>query len=142
MLPDDVLLEIQWRRVVFGSSRRLNLQLVCSTETPARDTPNIWPPLPLLVYVDESETSGVDSVVAALDRSDCVREISITISRSQSEELWKAMEESFPELTFLDLESNNEHHHVCDHLLYCNVSYRLLVAHYFLLLLATFATPS
>jgi hypothetical protein len=131
MLPDDVLLEIfdfcsldvdrwlyawqtlvhvcrQWRCVVFGSPHRLDLQLVCSTETPARDMLDIWPPLPLLVNADETETSGVDNVVAALKRSDRVREISITISRSQSEEVWKAMQEPLPELTFLDLESNNE----------------------------------
>jgi hypothetical protein len=131
MLPDDVLLEIfdfcsldvdewlyawqtlvhvcrQWRRVVFGSARRLNLELICSTETPARDTLDIWPALPLLVYADESETSGVDNVVAALERSDRVREISISISRSKSEELWEGMQEPLPELTFLKLKSNDE----------------------------------
>jgi len=70
---------------------------------------NVWPPLPLLVYADVSETSGVDNVVAALERSDRVREISISISRSQSEEVWKGMQEPLPELTFLDLDSNNEH---------------------------------
>ena len=133
MLPDEVLLEIfdfcslldvdewlyawqtlvhvcrQWRRVVFGSTRRLNLELVCSTETPAKDTLNVWPPLPLLVYADESKTLGVDNVVAALERSDRVREISISISRSKSKDLWKAMQEPVPELIFLDLKSNNEH---------------------------------
>jgi hypothetical protein len=71
---------------------------------------DIWPPLPLVIYADETETSGVDNVVAALERSDRVREISVTISRSQSsEEVWKAMQEPLPELTFLALESNNEH---------------------------------
>jgi hypothetical protein len=132
MLPDDVLLEIfdfcslldvdewlyawqtlvhvcrQWRRVVFGSARRLHLELVCSTETPAKDTLNIWPPLPLLVYADESKTLGVDNVVSALERSDRVREISISISRSKSKELWKAMQEPLPALIFLNLKSNNE----------------------------------
>ena len=95
--------------MVFGSPRRLNLQLLCSAETPARDTLNIWPPLPLLIYADEPETSGVDNVVAALECSDRVREISISISRSQSKQLWKGMRKPLPELTFLKLESNNEH---------------------------------
>jgi hypothetical protein len=131
MLPDEVLLEIfdfctldldgwlyawqtlvhvcrQWRCVVFGSPLHLNLQLVCSTETPARDTLNIWPSLPLLIYANGSETLGMDNVVAALDRSDRVREISISISRSQSAKLWKAMQEPLPELTYLVLESNDE----------------------------------
>jgi hypothetical protein len=69
---------------------------------------NIWPPLPL-VDADETETSGVDNVIAALERSDHVREISITISRSRSEEIWKAMQKPLPELTYLALESDNEH---------------------------------
>lgn len=132
MLPDDVLVEIfdfcsldidqwwhtwqtlvhvcrQWRHVVFGSPRRLNLQLVCSALTPTRDMLNIWPPLPLLVYADLLETTGVDNVVAALEHSDRVREISITISPlSQWEELWKGMEEPLPELTFLHLDFEHE----------------------------------
>jgi hypothetical protein len=33
----------RWRSVVFGSPRRLNLQLYCTAETPARDTlPRPW----------------------------------------------------------------------------------------------------
>jgi hypothetical protein len=153
MLPDEVSLEIfdfctldldgwlyawqtlvhvcrQWRCVVFGSPLRLNLQLVCSTETPARDALNIWPSLPLLIYANGSETLGMDNVVAALDRSDRVREISISISRSQSAKLWKAMQEPLPELTYLVLErmmkvnryqsfpirSWVDLHHVCNHL--------------------------
>jgi hypothetical protein len=131
MLPDDVLVEIfdfcsldvdrwwytwqtlvhvcrQWRHVVLGSPRQLNLQLVCSALTPTRDMLNIWPSLPLLVYADVWETTGVDNVVAALEHSDRVREISITISLSQPEELWKGMEEPLPELTFLYLSFEHE----------------------------------
>jgi hypothetical protein len=107
MLPDDVLLKI-FDFCSLDIDQWLNLQLVCSIETPTREMLDVWPPLPLLIYADESETSGVDNVVAALERSNRVREISISISRSRSEELWKAMEEPHPELTFLKLESNNE----------------------------------
>jgi hypothetical protein len=32
----------RWRCVVFGSSRRLKLQLVCTARTPARDTLDVW----------------------------------------------------------------------------------------------------
>ena len=77
MLPDDVLLEIfdlyvdedlyegesyeievwqtlvhvcrRWRRVVFGSPRRLNLRLVWTPGTPARDMLDVWPSFPLLI---------------------------------------------------------------------------------------------
>ena len=42
----------RWRSIVFGSSRRLNLRLVCSSRTPVRDTIDIWPELPLHIEVD------------------------------------------------------------------------------------------
>jgi hypothetical protein len=79
MLPDDVLLEIfdfyvdedmredfepqriqgsitlahmcrHWRSVVCQSPRRLNLRLLCTPKTPARDILDIWPPLPLIIH--------------------------------------------------------------------------------------------
>jgi hypothetical protein len=39
----------RWRSVVFQSPRRLNLRLLCTTKTPARDTLDVWPPLPLII---------------------------------------------------------------------------------------------
>jgi hypothetical protein len=39
----------RWRSVVFQSPRRLNLRLLCTPKTPARDTLDIWPPLPLII---------------------------------------------------------------------------------------------
>src|SRR6266576_1337516 len=71
MLPDLVLLEIfhfyvgqtasvsvwqtlvhvcrKWRNIVFGSPRRLHLQLMSSNETPVRETLNVWPSLPIIM---------------------------------------------------------------------------------------------
>ncbi len=77
ILPDDILLEIfdfyvdmslsykdkaeiekwqslihvcrQWRSLVLGSPRRLNLRLFTTPKTPVRDTLDIWPALPLSV---------------------------------------------------------------------------------------------
>ena len=97
MLPDDVLLKMfdfyvnedqdkyfkiyiekwqrlvhvcrQWRRVVFGSPRRLNLRLVCTSETPARDTLDVWPSLPLLIRDCDHPTEDVDDIIAVLERS-------------------------------------------------------------------------
>src|SRR6266481_6481133 len=90
ILPDDVLLEVfdfyrsmnspsfgrekvttdawqplvhvcrRWRNVVFGSPRRLNLRLFCTAKTPARDTLDVWPTLPLLISGNMSLTSGAD----------------------------------------------------------------------------------
>jgi hypothetical protein len=133
MLPDDVLLEIfdfylvedpfrennigawqllvhvcrRWRNVVFGSSRRLDLRLVCTPTTPARDTLDIWPALPLLVYGDVSML-GADNIIAALERSGRVCTIDLDIGSSQLENVSAVMEATFPELTGLSLALKDE----------------------------------
>ena len=99
MLPDDVLLSIfgfcaneqgrrvervwqtlvhvcrRWRSLVFGSPRSLDLQLICTPKTRARDMLDVWPPLPLVITSpwDNSEYYGientdVDNIVAVLER--------------------------------------------------------------------------
>ncbi len=128
MLPDEVLLEMfdfylvedpyrendtdawqllvhvcrRWRSIFFGSSRRLNLRLVCTPATPVRDTLDIWPVLPLLIYGDVS-ISGADNVIAALERSDRVCTIDLDIGSSQLENVSTAMQAPFPQLTDLRL---------------------------------------
>ena len=133
MLPDDVLLEIfdvyvngrsdietfkksteewqilvhvcrRWRSVVFGSPRRLNLRLVCTQETPARDTLNVWPSLPLLIRDDSPLTEDVDEILAVLERGDRVVKIDLSsVNGSNLEPVLAAMQMPFPELTRLDL---------------------------------------
>ena len=83
ILPDDVLLEIfdwcrmghdpdqtpfspiwiwhglvhvcqRWRQLVFGSSRRLDLQIFCTNGTPVMENLDFWPPLPIAIhYTDQ-----------------------------------------------------------------------------------------
>jgi hypothetical protein len=130
MLPDDVLLAIfdfcgdkyeleawqaltqvcrRWRWVVFGSPRRLGLQLVCTSRTPARDTLNVWPALPLFIRCYHNPIEIVDNVVAVLERSNCVREIDIShVSSSELEKISEVMQEPFPELTHLGLWSDDQ----------------------------------
>ena len=137
MLPDDVLLEIfhfhvdeawnkyedekeemkawqslvhvcrRWRSVVFGSPRRLNLRLVCTAKTPARDTVDVWPALPLVIQDFDYDRGSVDNIVALLERSDLVRRITQIdlwdVSSSQLEDISEAMQVPFPELTDLRL---------------------------------------
>ena len=131
MLPDDVLLEIfdfyvdevkdgyyktkievwqtlvhvcrRWRRVVFGSPRRLNLQLVCTSQTPARDTLDVWPSLPLLILELKRRTEDVDNIMAVLERSDRVVQIHLFTDYDRDlENVLKAMQVPFPELTDLN----------------------------------------
>jgi F-box-like len=136
MLPDDVLLEIfdflveegrrrlskvdveewqtlvhvcrRWRSVVFGSPRRLNLRLVCSAKTPARDTLDVWPALPLSIDCEEMAES-VDNIIAVLERSDRVsHSIYLNFKGLDLDKLSAAMQVPFPELTYLTLFSNGE----------------------------------
>src|SRR6266478_1845320 len=58
----------RWRRLIFESQRRLNLQPFCTTGTSARKTLDIWPAFPLLIQDHDSETS-VDNIVAVLEHS-------------------------------------------------------------------------
>jgi hypothetical protein len=137
MLPDDVLLEIfdffqkeeneideriegwqslvhvcqRWRSLVFGSPRRLNLRLFCSDKTPARDTLDVWPALPLFIRCNRSyfTTKSIDNIVAVLKRSHRVRYINlINLKGSDLQKLSAAMQEPFPELTDLELWSDDK----------------------------------
>jgi hypothetical protein len=124
MLPDDVLLEVfdfyigeaemiqawqslvhvcrRWRSVVFESSNRLNLRLVCTAKTPARDTLGVWPALPLLIQ--GRARKGLDDIISVLEHSDRVHVIKLThISSSGLKKLSAAMQVSFPELINLRL---------------------------------------
>ena len=96
----------RWRNVIFQSPRRLDLQLFCTSETPVRDTLDIWPPLPLLIRGVFDEPSSVDNVIAALERNDRVRQINLehlTSSQSESVTSSAAMRKPFLELTHLGL---------------------------------------
>ena len=97
----------QWRRVVFGSPHRLDLRLSCSTrtKTPVRDTLDIWPPLPLVVYGGSQRPEELDNLIAVLERSDRVRLIDISLSSSHLESASTAMQKPFPQLKFLRINS-------------------------------------
>ncbi len=98
----------RWRSVIFGSPRRLNLQLLCMSDTPARKDLDVWPALPLLIGGTVSESS-VDNVVARLEHSNRICQISIVChATSQFEKVWAAMQVPFPELTALILQPFGE----------------------------------
>ena len=133
VLPDDVLLEIfyfylemnlphrnkmwieswrslvhvcrRWRSIVFASPRRLNLQLYCTPETPAKVTLDVWPAFPLIVEGNVTDSS-MDNVIAALGRNNHVCEVDLIVAGQQLEELLATMKVPFPELTVLKLWSD------------------------------------
>jgi hypothetical protein len=124
MLPDVALLEIfesylygqlrpwqtlvhvcrKWRTIVFGSPRRLNLQLYCTARIPVRETLDVWPPLPIIIGSHGHEKWGVDNIVAALEHNDRICELNLfDIPSSQFKKVLAAMQQPFPALTYLGL---------------------------------------
>ncbi len=137
VLPDDVLLEIfnfymiinsllgyrteieawqslvhvcrRWRKVVFDSPRCLDLRLLCTPKTPARDMLDVWPALPLLILGDAFLSSGADNILVALGQTNRVRQVVIWgLKDRELDKVLAAMQVPFPELTRLQLISNGK----------------------------------
>ena len=97
----------KWRYIVFGSPRRLHLRVYCRRNTPAREMPNIWPNIPVIVWV--TEYLDMDNTIAALKHNDRVCAIYLwDVRNSGSEKILVAMEQPFPTLTRLVLGFEDE----------------------------------
>jgi hypothetical protein len=134
MVPDDVLLEVfdfyvagdmyskdkeawrtlvhvcrRWRSIVFGSPRRLDLQLVCTYKTPVRNTLDVWPALPLVINDIGCQEEGMDNIIAFLKPSELVSRIRhIGLWEVPLEDILEAMKVPFPELTYLGLHHSHD----------------------------------
>ena len=98
----------RWRSVVFGSPRRLDLQLVCTTEN-STEMLNVWPALPLIIDDYDCETEGVDNIIALFESSELVRRVyQIFLFNVHLEDISEAMEVPFPELRHLILHHSDE----------------------------------
>jgi hypothetical protein len=98
----------RWRSVIFQSPRRLKLRLFCTPKTPVRDILDIWPPFPLIIHdvdiIANDEPSGVNNIIAALERNDRVCQIKlINLTSSQMGYVTDSMRNPFPELTHLQI---------------------------------------
>ena len=125
MLPDIALLQIfdfyldtawigdwhtlvhvcqRWRIVVFGSPRRLNLQLLCTGTSPVKKLLDIWPPLPIIAIAYSFEpwcgTYGEDNIIAALEHNDRICEFRCP---SLPSAVLAVMQRPFPELIRLGI---------------------------------------
>ncbi|KAN0105524.1 hypothetical protein V8E52_010963 [Russula decolorans] len=99
----------RWRDLVFRSPRRLNLRLFCRPKTPAKDTLDVWPALPLLVWGNMVLSSDTDNINAALGQSNRVGEVSLWgLAGWQLEQVLAPMQVPFPELTVMQLWSHDE----------------------------------
>ncbi len=128
ILPGDVLLEVfdfyvqntkgtnrwmtlvhvcqRWRNIVFGSTLRLDLQLVCTNITPVR-TLNVWPPLPIIVKRRLNLSRNIDDILATFKHYDRICKITLAdIRSSQWKKVLPTMQEQFPALKYLKLASS------------------------------------
>ncbi|KAI0251546.1 hypothetical protein BJV78DRAFT_1154343 [Lactifluus subvellereus] len=98
----------RWRYLVFGSPLRLDLCLLCTSKTPARETLDVWPPLPIEIYLVPPR-GDVDNVMATLEHRDRVRRIwVVNQTSSQLERLVTVMQEPFPALIWLHLATRDQ----------------------------------
>ena len=96
----------RWRTLVLGSPRRLNLQVFWTPSTPAQDTQDVWPALPLIVYGVVILPQYFDNVIAVLGQANRIREITLLdLEYLELLEVLDAMQVPFPELTCLSLSS-------------------------------------
>src|SRR6266404_475300 len=108
----------RWRRIIFSSPRSLDLQLFCTHGTPVRKNLGSWPRIPLIIdyYFDtywdvaNHEGSDEDNVLAALEHSERVCFLGISMTTSSLERMVMAMRKPFPELTHLFLSSSPAPH--------------------------------
>jgi hypothetical protein len=82
--------------------------LYSTPKTPARDTLDVWPALPLIIR-GSMALSGTDNVITVLGQSNHVCEVFLWgLADWQTEKVLAAMEVPFPELTDLRLFSDGE----------------------------------
>ena len=90
----------QWRSIVFGSPRRLNLRLLCTIRTPIKEKLNVFPPLPIVVWASRR----IHNVITALEHNDRICDLEISrLSSSEEEKLFAVMQRPFSALTNLNL---------------------------------------
>jgi hypothetical protein len=93
----------KWRRIVLASEQDLHLPLVCTHGTPVLKYLGYWPNLPIIVQyggsleLDPPAPEDEVNIMAALNQSDRVHSISLTVTSSLLENL-NAIKRPFSEL--------------------------------------------
>ncbi|KAN0128303.1 hypothetical protein V8E53_013887 [Lactarius tabidus] len=95
----------RWRQVVFGSPLRLNLRILCTYGTPVRKHLDIWPNFPIHIeYIQDGlEYNDEDNVIAALDHTNRLSAVGLSLTGRQLGKIVTVMQQPFPALTHLYL---------------------------------------
>lgn len=101
----------RWRSLIFASPRRLDLRLVYTYKRPVGKALDCWSALPIalwyprLVLWRPLASADEDNVISALEYSDRIREINLTMTSSLLEKLVSLVQEPFPALEYLRMGS-------------------------------------
>ena len=96
----------EWRSVIFGSPRRLDLRLLCTASTSVREKLDVWPLLPIVVL---ARRGSADKIITALEHNDRISRLHLSsIQTSEWEKILEAMRQPFPALTNLYLQYGDE----------------------------------
>src|SRR6266702_5181803 len=101
----------RWRQIVFGSPRRLDLQLLCTNGTPLRENLDLWPPIPIAIqylYYKTFTPSDKDSLFAALEHPGRIRHVDLSLTGLQLREVATVMQVPFLALTHLIIRWKDE----------------------------------
>jgi hypothetical protein len=88
----------KWRQIVLSSPLGLRLRLYCTYGTPVLKVLQCWPPFPLVLSyggspeLDPPAPEDEESIITALEQSDRVHSISLTLTNSLLENLPKISE--------------------------------------------------
>ena len=94
----------EWRAVVFGSPRRLNLRLRWTNRILVKEMLGVWPLLLPIAVRSDLEFSSANNVIAALEHNDRICELGLfDISSRQLEMVLTAIHRPFPALECLEL---------------------------------------
>ena len=136
MLPDNALLEIfdfyrisrsriqwwsllvricrRWREIIFGSPLRLNLQILCTHETPVKRCLGIWPAFPIVIdypprlpFTTRANNVEKNNIITALKhptRISFIRLHVFGLDGMQATNILKTMKVPFPVLTHLEID--------------------------------------
>jgi hypothetical protein len=100
----------RWRGIILAFPSLLDLHLVCTFMVPVADTLARYPPFPLAIFYNESlhemTKKEEEGALVALSHRPRVHCISLTMPRHKLEKFTIAMDDQFPALKRLDINSS------------------------------------
>ena len=87
----------RWRQIVFASPNRLQIQLLCASGTPIKTHLSCWPAFPIILSYSVGEGLSISdeyNVLSALEHSNRIGTLDLTVTTTQLDKLVKVMQKS------------------------------------------------